>query len=201
MKKVPLIVSIIIVILIIAVVGFFAYKYYGTQKTVVQQQNQNLNKQTTQIAGWKTYTNTQYGFEFQYPNNVSVGGAPNASLNLGLLTLALKENNAYQMWFYVLNQDQKEALDKIINPDKASDLDTKTGQKLVNGVDWITTETLSPPINGIGTAGSVLNYHVQTDNNIYDFQCINCNVEMFGDFGTKEKNLFDSVVETFKFIK
>jgi len=39
--------------------GFFAYQYF------VENGSQDQN----QIAGWRTHTSDEYGFEFKYPNN------------------------------------------------------------------------------------------------------------------------------------
>jgi hypothetical protein len=47
---------------IIIVVGFFAWQWFGAQKEVIKDET----------AGWKTYTNEQYGFEIRYPENISI---------------------------------------------------------------------------------------------------------------------------------
>lgn len=56
------ILPIIIAVVIIAILGaggYFAYRQYFLSKPA----------ETGPTAGWKTYTNTEYGFEFQYPKN------------------------------------------------------------------------------------------------------------------------------------
>jgi len=55
MKKILLAISAIIVVAVLCVGGYFVYQKYSTSKT----QNQT--------AGWKTYTNNQYGFQINYP--------------------------------------------------------------------------------------------------------------------------------------
>jgi len=68
---------IIVVIAFVAIGGIFAYQYFFIKpvatSSIVQQ---ILNKPfplagepTDQTAGWKTYINTEYGFEFKYPSN------------------------------------------------------------------------------------------------------------------------------------
>jgi len=46
---------------LVAFGGIFAYQYFSTPKENNQQQ---IEDQTT---SWKTYTNSEYGFEFKYP--------------------------------------------------------------------------------------------------------------------------------------
>ena len=58
-------ISILVVIGIVAILvvvvgsGIFAWQYYSKIPNV-------------QTADWKTYSNTQYGFQFQYPSNFNV---------------------------------------------------------------------------------------------------------------------------------
>jgi len=62
----------IIIIVVVAVVlfgGVFAYQYFTAQTQPVVQNQQVQNNQT---AGWKTYTNTQYGFDVKYPPILTV---------------------------------------------------------------------------------------------------------------------------------
>jgi hypothetical protein len=79
-KGIASVILVVAIVVLVAVAGFFAYQYFSpkTQPVVQTQQNQNQQQQTAnqqtnnvqpidQIAGWKTYTNAQYGFEFQYP--------------------------------------------------------------------------------------------------------------------------------------
>ena len=63
----------IIIIVAVAVIlfgGVFAYQYFVTK-------SQTPNIETTgpalsEVKGWKTYTNTQYGFSIQYPTDWQV---------------------------------------------------------------------------------------------------------------------------------
>ena len=77
MDKTTTIFFIIIAILAIAGIAYGAYVYFipATSQNQSQQQTAEPAKQTNNqvanqadpYAGWKTYTNTQYGFELRYP--------------------------------------------------------------------------------------------------------------------------------------
>jgi len=57
---------IIVLVAVILFGGVFAYQHFFVKPQVqIIQPVQKIN----QTAGWKIYTNTQYGFEFKYPSN------------------------------------------------------------------------------------------------------------------------------------
>ena len=62
---IPLIIAIVAVL---AVGGGYWYYSLSTSFNHSLKPN-NLATSTDQTAGWKTYTNTQYGFEFKYPKD------------------------------------------------------------------------------------------------------------------------------------
>lgn len=68
-KGIASVILIVVIVIFVAVGGFFAYQYFApkTQPVVQTQQNQNQNDQT---AGWKTYTDDVAGITFQYPNKL-----------------------------------------------------------------------------------------------------------------------------------
>jgi hypothetical protein len=78
-RHIPTSVGIAIIVLVAVFLfgGVFAYQYFFVKPQVVVQP-------VDQLVGWKTYTNTQYGIEFNYPKNyfiVSEGLQPKRSDN------------------------------------------------------------------------------------------------------------------------
>lgn len=77
-KKVLFGIIIIVIVAIIALGGLFAYKYF-----VPLAQNK--------IAGWKTYTNTQYEYQINYPTNAKaeqdVGGGITLQYENGVIEI------------------------------------------------------------------------------------------------------------------
>jgi hypothetical protein len=67
-QKIILSIIIIIVLAIIALAGFFAYKYFTKTQTLIT----NVQNSSNETAGWKTYTNNDWGIEFVYPSNFGV---------------------------------------------------------------------------------------------------------------------------------
>jgi len=101
-KRISTLVGIIIIVTVAVVTfsGVFAYNYLaikrmnnlGQFQNEQNQKQQILNKNfplagetTDQTAGWKTYSNTQYGFEIKYPSDallfdtIGVDGIKNTS--------------------------------------------------------------------------------------------------------------------------
>jgi len=65
----------IVIVVAVAIVlfgGALCYQYITQPKENNQQQNQNTENTVDQTAGWKTYTNTQYGYEIKYPQEGKV---------------------------------------------------------------------------------------------------------------------------------
>src|SRR3989344_4858057 len=59
-------IGIIAVLVVVVGSGILAYQYYYIPK----QETKNSTIET-ELAGWKTYTNMEYGFEFKYPSSWS----------------------------------------------------------------------------------------------------------------------------------
>lgn len=60
----PLAIGIIVVVAVLAGAGVLGYQYYYIPK-----QEANVENVQDETADWKTYTNTQYGYEIKYPSD------------------------------------------------------------------------------------------------------------------------------------
>ena len=68
---------IIIAIAVLSFGGVFAYQYFKKSQIPITNDQQNSNVQNqNETAGWKTYTNSEYGFEFKYPKDVNLKETP-----------------------------------------------------------------------------------------------------------------------------
>ncbi|HEX9503883.1 MAG TPA: PsbP-related protein [Patescibacteria group bacterium] len=101
---------------------------------VPKQETGNSNQQTDTTANWKTYTNSKYGFEFNYPNDVT------ASSNNEIITFAGKNSE-----FSVSIQNSK-LQSEFVSPVTGSQV--KLPKTLINGRNWYTVT----PIDGGGAA-------------------------------------------------
>lgn len=72
-KKISTLSGIIIIVAwaIITLGGAFAFQYFTEFQTPITNVQPNFNSQNldAETAGWKKYTNSEYGFSFEYPND------------------------------------------------------------------------------------------------------------------------------------
>jgi len=119
-KGIASIIFIIIIIALLAVAGFFAYKYFSAQKA----NNQPIN----QTAGWKTYTNSQYGFEFKYPQgwNITINKHIENPEQVGVEQIEVNFPPEKEISNYEFSQGYA----IVVQIQKIKDLDSKTQDQL-----------------------------------------------------------------------
>jgi len=75
-KQIPSWIGFVIIFIFIAITfgGVFSYQYYAKsqQNSEFLVSRPKTNQTQNQTAGWKTYTDSEYGFEFNYPPLVSI---------------------------------------------------------------------------------------------------------------------------------
>jgi len=69
MKKQALVALVVIVVAILAIIGIFVYNQYLSAHPLVKAPGVNEPIPGNQTAGWKTYTNTKYKYQFEYSGN------------------------------------------------------------------------------------------------------------------------------------
>lgn len=95
-----------LVLVLVVAVGLIYWWQYG--QTPSQSDNSYvppISDQTDETADWKTYTNTQYGFELKYPGNISVvqvgvyhESTQNLSIGIDILPMGTTMGDAGLSW-------------------------------------------------------------------------------------------------------
>jgi hypothetical protein len=65
-------VLLLLFVVLIAGLSFFAFQKYSTKPVSIQNPSTESTSPSNETASWKTYQSAKYGFEFKYPNNLSV---------------------------------------------------------------------------------------------------------------------------------
>ncbi len=180
------VVLILVLAVILVVAGYFAYKYFNTQKEQAQIPEQNISNQT---ANWKTYTNTDYGFEFQYPAEarfmVDSGGVKNDHPIIHLMK-DLPNANVYTIAVLLSTND--------VYPLPKMPWVLKTEEVYVNGIKM--TKTLYGPPEGSNEKGLVyLDYDFVVNGQLYEFIADSTKPNVMD---TDVANLLIQIVNSFK---
>jgi hypothetical protein len=189
-KQIPTWVGILIIIIFAVVIfgGVFAYQYFFVKLPTVVESPQTQN----QTAGWKTYSNTQYGFEFKYPLLVT-----RREISADVVRLDVTANNfdvSGMITVLVAPKNNPLILKKLEEP-KGAIIFNKTDK--VNDLDWQKKEIVEAPQNGIGTYGDEMTYYIEKNDLIYSFTCYGCVPPPDG--GGVVNKIFPILLSTFKF--
>lgn len=70
-SKLNMILLVIIIILLVVTLGYFLF--INSKKEAKSEENKNITTNTVVVpSDWKTYTNTEPGFEFKYPSEIVI---------------------------------------------------------------------------------------------------------------------------------
>lgn len=199
---------ILIVLIVIFVLAVGAGAYFLGQQSVKNSpgKTQFMTQKSSPIpdatANWKTYTNSDFGFNLKYPTDWKVTTAfnptqsPNLKLNLGLTPESSQQNSTVTP-IYVSQYD---------NPDNLSISDWQTqynkGKQLANNfyspTDQETTVAGAKAyINPKGNCQPYACYQIiiMVKNNVFIFHNVNLPNE---DYSNNQK-IFDQILSTLKF--
>ncbi len=165
----------IIIIIAVAVVlfgGVFSYQYYLKSQTLNQNAKTTNSPVQSQQAteGWKTYTNTEYGFEFNYPGNWETYEKP-GQVNLGPKDKTFSyEGMKYSPFRVIFHKGsmQDDINDRLsmscIKEDKKIEVNSLSFVKLTERCPWPYADSLYLDLD----AGNylVLNYDIKIYNEV-----------------------------------
>lgn len=192
------------VILMLLGTGAYAGIWYWQNQQVAQEVVPTFTPRADETAGWKTYTNTQYGFEFKYPSGMVARLVPNLSGTLpgyqAESQVSVDDNNGDGPWIYdvsILKNNNHESLQNIFS--KVLSVWSPNQYRGYTQSDMLTSDTYidSYPakkllINNYGDRGDTIIVLLK-DSYVYI-------ISGTTGYGFKETGLdLDSFVSTFKF--
>jgi len=160
------------VILILLGTGAYAGLWYWQNQQLTQEVVPTFTPRANATAGWKTYTNTQYGFEMQIPNDWSVVEGNDSLIFKSQKTIAAEAQNII---------DCSPGSTKQCNSDGIfPDMTFQPSSSMKDAVPGEIQDIQTKNINGLQfTAYKVLGmlevptYEINYKNKIYNFSLIN----------------------------
>ncbi|MCX6720913.1 MAG: hypothetical protein NTW11_03870 [Candidatus Staskawiczbacteria bacterium] len=150
-RHIPTFVGIAIIVLVALVLfgGVFAYQYFATKN------NSIAGPALSEVEGWKTYTNTQYGFEFKYPDNMITGeGGGGGAFTLSLAVYNLDAEGKFKDLAASIDLYSKETVEKLGWQDRESGVDQKVlknenGDMVLITIGFNKSEEIRNAFNGV----------------------------------------------------
>ena len=194
----------IVTFVVLALLGGGAYAgiwYWGNQQVVEEVAPTFTPRVIDETVGWKTYTNTLYGFEFKYPTGwhteICADGASYLGVYLGdasKLVLCESDAPSYGYVSIVVGKiTPNVTINKYVN-------DTKNGMDnpvekniIIDGLQATRIQGKTRSVEGPGPEAGLKTVvvYLQSDDNLYRF--------IYIDVNRKDESVaFDQILSTFK---
>jgi len=235
-KGVSIIIGVMIIVVAAVLIfgGVFAYQYFAIQKENNQQQNPTACTEEAKVcpdgssvgrtgpnceftecpdqtAGWKTYKNEEYGFEFKYPKNMSVvytDTSPNGWGTLGYVYIKIDQAEIPCM--IAIKEKKGEDIDYIMRFERGSSLPnvndsyTELGTISMGGIEaqkFLINISYGDKLNS-KVRTETLTY-ISSGQNMYIFSRVNKETDFNSGQIVKQydNKYFDNIFSTFKFTK
>ncbi len=219
---------VIIITIVIAVGGVFTYEYSVAERLkniAVLDANHMSNPET---AGWKTYTNNQYGFSFQYPATTTLsennkqgsywGYTPYEVNFTNVATVSVSDINGVSGGLAVNIGNDPKLIENCLKFNFYAQLSNMTDVQQINGVTFY-TKSQGDAASG-GQRGIITQYSVVYNNYCYTLQTTvqwqsiaflhgatdgknptQEEIDKENNGIQSQKDLLSQVVKTFKFTK
>ena len=203
-----------IVLAVVLVVGSIVFAWQKSAsnkvKSDLQSQINTLRNQVQQLtkiipadetAGWKTYQNEQYGFEFKYPQNgeITTTGAQNAEICAEIKNTSSPYVETY--WLCVFSAKPTQTLQDYITASDArfsSTLTVLDTHQIVIGQTPATQRT--EQWLGTNENKNILETYIKRDGFVYSFH-FGSTKDLSSSLLSDDKKTYDAILSTFKFTK
>lgn len=162
---------IIIAVTVLGSAGYLAYKQYSKPQTPNFNDQSNLNVQNLnpQTADWKTYTNTEYGFEIKFPDDIMISYNNDDRNFWNKISVKnpvkISGNNS---GIDILIGTSKESIDNCLKFNFYEVLENMTDTKEINGIDFYTKSQGDAAMGG--ERGIITQYSIVRNNTCYTLQ-------------------------------